>query len=97
MTSHDGLPMAILEAMACGIPVVSTRIGGIPEAVRNGDTGFLLSRDVASLKVVVEGLLDHPGRLMTLSENTRRLFAARFDIAEIVQEYHQVYLRDYNS
>ena len=38
----EGIPRAILEAMACGLPVVATRVAGVPEAVREGETGFLV-------------------------------------------------------
>jgi glycosyltransferase involved in cell wall biosynthesis len=61
---EEGLPVSILEAMAASMPVVSTRHAGIPEAVRDNDTGFLVEeRDVANFaKRVVELANDHAKR-----------------------------------
>ena len=47
----EGLPMIILEAMALGVPVMATPIGGIPDIVRDNDTGFLI-REKSSADIV---------------------------------------------
>ena len=62
---NEGLNLTILEAGALGIPVVATRAGGVPEAVRDGETGFLVPRrhDVSS---------DRPARQLI---DERRRFA----------------------
>lgn len=39
--TQDGIPVALMEAMACGVPVVSTRLSGIPELIEDGNSGFL--------------------------------------------------------
>lgn len=55
----DNLPTVIMEAMAAGLPVVSTRIGGIPEMVVENETGFLVQPgDVAGLAEAIEKLID---------------------------------------
>lgn len=59
LPSHgEGLPNAIVEAMACGIPVVVTNVGGIPEVVEDNKSGFLIEKgDIDSLTAVIEDLL----------------------------------------
>ena len=52
----ESLPNAILEAMAAGLPVVSTRVGGSPEVVRQGETGFLVDSGNDAQLVVFEAL-----------------------------------------
>jgi glycosyltransferase involved in cell wall biosynthesis len=91
MTSNDGLPMAIIEAMSCGIPVISTRIGGIPDTVAHGESGFLVDRSVPSLAEVLNSLYRDRSRLASLSDNTKRIFSQRFDIAHVVRAYDSVY------
>ncbi len=53
--------MSILEALACGTPVIGADIGGIPEIVHNNESGYLFpSGDADSLATKIEYLLDHP-------------------------------------
>jgi glycosyltransferase involved in cell wall biosynthesis len=77
LPSHrEGLPMAILEAMAVGLPVVVTSVGGIPDLVRDGDSGLVVPPgDVQSLADAVRTLAADPGL-------RRRLGARAFAVVD---------------
>jgi len=58
---EDNCPMAVLEAMASGVPVAAARVGGVPDLVRDGENGWLCDpQDLASLAGVMHKLIDHP-------------------------------------
>jgi len=53
-SASEGMPMVILEAMGAGVPVVATRVGGIPDVVRDGVDGWLVERNGESVAVALE-------------------------------------------
>src|SRR6185369_8291313 len=57
----EALPIAVLEAMAMGLPAVATRVGGVPEVVEDGTTGFVVPPgDEAALRGALAGLVTEP-------------------------------------
>ena len=71
-TTIDNLPVSVLEAMATGLPVVSTRVGGIPYLVRNEHDGILVpAGDADAMADAVKRLLTEPGLAARLSRNAR--------------------------
>ena len=78
---RDGLPTVLLEAMALGTPCISTRVAGIPELVRDGDTGLCI--EAGSVEALADAmarlLADQPLR-KALSTRARRLIEADFDV-----------------
>ena len=61
-SDHEGLPVAVMEASALGTPVVATAVGGLPEAVTDGESGLLVPpRDPAALAAAIRRLVDEPG------------------------------------
>lgn len=88
---HEGLPVAVMEAMAAGLPVVATAVGGVPEAVADGVSGLVVPPRNA------DALADAVTRLVTEPELRARMGAAaaaastRFDIRTAVARQQQIY------
>jgi glycosyltransferase involved in cell wall biosynthesis len=79
----EGLPVALMEALACGLPAVSTDMSGIPELVRDGRTGVLARPDDPSaLRAALARVLADPAAARARSEAGRRLVEREFDIAD---------------
>jgi N-acetyl-alpha-D-glucosaminyl L-malate synthase BshA len=85
--------LAALEAAACAVPVVASRVGGLPEVVTHGETGLLYAPGdrVAAARAVLELLQDPPRRAM-LGEAARAR-AARYSSGAIVSRYERLYRR----
>ncbi len=79
--NRDGLPTVLLETMALGTPCISTTVTGIPEIVRDNETGLITPQhDPASLADTIERLLDDEALGERLATNARRLVEEEFDI-----------------
>jgi glycosyltransferase involved in cell wall biosynthesis len=73
------LGLAVLEAMASATPVVASRTGGVPEIVRDGETGFLVPPgDVGALRDRIEELLRDPALARRLGRQAREVVLDRF-------------------
>jgi glycosyltransferase involved in cell wall biosynthesis len=79
----DGLPNALLESMACAVPVIASDAGGMPEVVRDGETGVLVPKaQLHRLGEQVLALLDDPARARRLGEAGRAAVCGRYDEAD---------------
>jgi glycosyltransferase involved in cell wall biosynthesis len=88
----EGLSIAILEAMAAARPVVTTRVGGNPELVVNGETGLLVEpADAGALATAVIRVLTDAGEGRRLGVNGLERVRSRFSIAGMVQAYEAIY------
>ena len=89
---YEGFPVAILEAMAAALPVVSTTVSGIPEAVFPGRTGELVEpEDVAGLARALVALLADEKRARAYGEAGRALLAERFSIEVVTRNYLELW------
>jgi glycosyltransferase involved in cell wall biosynthesis len=77
----DGIPVALMEALACGVPTVSTRLSGIPDLVRDGETGLLAEPgDPRSLHDAIERTLADPAAADARAMAGRGLVEEEFDV-----------------
>jgi len=90
----EGLPTVILESMACGTPVLATPVSGVPDVVRDGETGYLLTQS-ASTRVadrIIETV--RADDLVRISENGQRLITQEYSFEGAVDRYRKI-LRDF--
>jgi glycosyltransferase involved in cell wall biosynthesis len=88
----EGLGLALLEAAASGVPVVATRHGGIPEAVQDGATGYLVpERDAGALADALDTLLSSAELRRRLGDAARRFARSRFDLQNQTRGLEQLY------
>ncbi|HEX32310.1 MAG TPA: glycosyltransferase, partial [Candidatus Acetothermia bacterium] len=84
----EGLPNVILESMAMGVPVVSSRLAGIPEAVRDGETGVLVSPgDVRELASAIVGLWRDRDTYAQMRDRALYLIRSVFDCKSKLEQY----------
>jgi glycosyltransferase involved in cell wall biosynthesis len=90
----EGLSNVILEAMAAGLPVVATRVGGNPELVLDGRTGLLVSpENAAETAAAIVRLLDNPGMARAFGETGRQRIIQEFSIERMLRQTQELYLR----
>jgi len=88
----EGLPMAVLDAMAEGLPVVGTSVGGIPELIDDGRTGFLVPpRDPEALTQRLRGLISEPERRRAQGAAGRERVRSQFSVDQMVSQIRAIY------
>ncbi|MEL6402022.1 MAG: glycosyltransferase family 4 protein, partial [Cyanobacteria bacterium J06626_4] len=95
LISHwEGFPRTIIEAMRAGLPVVASQVGGVAEAVIDGETGFCVARqDVATLRERLAKLVAEPELRVQMGQAGRRRYEANFTFQRMYDQTCQVYER----
>ncbi len=91
-TLEEALGTAFVEAMAMKKPVIGTRVGGVPEVVREGENGLLVDPgDAAGLADAIIRLLRNPGLAKSMGERGRTLAATEFSVERMCLRMHALY------
>lgn len=90
----EGIPVALMEAMAAGVPVVSTRIAGIPELIEDGEDGFLTeASDAGQLADALEALLRGQVDTRTLLDKAAKKVRSEYDAEKNTQELGKLFIK----
>jgi glycosyltransferase involved in cell wall biosynthesis len=88
---HEGMPNAVLEAMASGMPVVATRIAGNEELVLDGETGLLVPpEDVDALREALRHILVDANMRERMGSASRRYVADNYSWQRVAEQYAQI-------
>ena len=91
-SSIEGLPMAILEAMAAKVALIVTPVGAVPEVIQHGINGIIFpTGDELGLSKEICSLIDEPSRRKSLTERACQDVCDRFSSATMVRQYKQIY------
>jgi glycosyltransferase involved in cell wall biosynthesis len=91
-SQSEGLSMALLEAMAAGKPTVATRVGGTPEVVVDGETGYLVEPESPeSISERIVRLLRDKPQVARMGERARRRVHEKFSFSATVEQYQRCY------
>jgi glycosyltransferase involved in cell wall biosynthesis len=90
----EGMPLSILEAMHAGLPVLAADVGSVADAVRDGETGYLVARDdQVALEQRLANLLEDGELRRRMGEAALQLARSRFDAAGMARRYQDLYRR----
>jgi glycosyltransferase involved in cell wall biosynthesis len=91
-SDYEGNPLSVIEAMAAGLPIVSTAVGGVPELLQNGKEGFIVHPGhVNGLSEAMMTLLNDSNLRRAMGEAAAVRAKAKFDVSAMVRAYEELY------
>jgi glycosyltransferase involved in cell wall biosynthesis len=88
----EGLPLALIEAMACQLPVIASDVSGNSEVIEHGKTGLLFpSGDIETLKNAIKEMYQNPLKAKELAFNARAMINQKFLLSKSMDQYISLY------
>ena len=88
---NEGLPMAIIEALGYGLPIISTNVGGIPELVKNNFNGWLINPSSGDLANALIDAARRRDEMQVFGTNSKRIFIEKYSLETMVDKYDLVF------
>ena len=91
---YENNPRSVLESFALGKPVIGARIGGVPELVKDNETGLTFEAgDAEDLRAKIEFLLNSPGRIVEMGKNARKFVEEELNAEKYYNKLVSIYRR----
>ncbi|MBU9713313.1 glycosyltransferase family 4 protein [Evansella tamaricis] len=90
-SESEGLPNPVLEAASCGVPIISTNVGIVPELIKHNQNGLIVSRNAASIRKAILDLKRNPSKRKKFSKNIRRTIKEQWTWDHCKQEWEQFF------
>jgi len=91
LTHSEGLGSGALLAMSAGVPVIASKVGGLPEVIRDGETGLLVPNEPAAIAAAIRRLLDDQPLVRRMGLAARQTIVDRFTVDHMVRNTMEVY------
>jgi glycosyltransferase involved in cell wall biosynthesis len=91
VTESEGLGSGVLMAMSAGVPVIASRIGGLPEIIQHGENGMLAENTAAAFAAAIRELTSNADRALRMGEAARRTVLEKFTLDRMVRRTMEVY------
>jgi len=91
-SSQESFGLAALEAMSCSVPVIASRVGGLPDVIRHGETGYVFDPDdIQAMADCGVALLNDPARARAIGDAAAADVKNRFSVEKVVPQYEAFY------
>lgn len=87
----EGMPMVLLEALSAGVPILATRVAGIPDILRDRENGLFVERDVANIQAKIREMVMNADLHRRLSAGARESYETDFSLEAVARRYERVY------